>query len=104
MSDMTAFNDQITSLKEALECTNGYDDHDCREIQQVIDGMDLLKDLVHDPLLVAGLIEAINALPVEELVQEGPHGEPELVGYGMQAQGEWDEVTQLIAKLQESKT
>jgi len=41
---------------------------------------------------LAALSEAVRALPVEDLVQTGPDGGPELVGYGMMAQGEWDRV------------
>jgi hypothetical protein len=51
--------------------------------------------------LVDALVEKIKALPVEHWVQEGPHGEPVLVGYIMQAQGEWDAVNEAIAAIQE---
>jgi hypothetical protein len=36
------------------------------------------------------LATAVESLPVEDMVQDRPHG-PELLGYYMQAQGEWDE-------------
>jgi hypothetical protein len=51
--------------------------------------------------LVDALIEKIKALPVEHWVQEGPHGEPVLVGYVMQAQDEWVAVNEAVAAIQE---
>jgi hypothetical protein len=42
-------------------------------------------------------------LPVEHWVQEGPHGEPVLVGYVMQAQGEWDAVNEAVDAIQEGE-
>ena len=59
--------------------------------------------------LVAKLVDAVNALPVEEWVVEHtrynaygePVLEPELIGYVMQAQGEWDAVKAALKALQE---
>ena len=52
--------------------------------------------------LVDALIEKIKALPVEHWVQEGPDGEPVLVGYVMQAQGEWVAVNEAVAALEKA--
>lgn len=40
----------------------------------------------------ARLREAVKALPVEEMVHQYPDGSAELIGYQMQAQGEWVDV------------
>lgn len=40
--------------------------------------------------------EAVMKLPVEEMVERDNQGDPFLVGYCMQAQGEWDNVTQAL--------
>jgi hypothetical protein len=40
---------------------------------------------------------AVKALPVEEWVEREPDGSPMLVGYVMQAQGEWDRVRKALA-------
>lgn len=45
------------------------------------------------------LIDAVDRLPVEEWVETDDQGDPELLGYVMQAQGEWDEVRQAKEEL-----
>ena len=52
---------------------------------------------------VSDLINAVEALPVEEWVQQDANGDPELLGYVMQAQGEWDDVVKALALLQPNK-
>lgn len=42
------------------------------------------------------LRSAVKALPVEEWVETGSDGSPELIGYIMQAQGEWDAVIKAL--------
>jgi hypothetical protein len=65
----------------------------------------MIQDRVYDRLIterdnlqahVAELKAAIRALPVEEWVERDSHGDPYLVGYVMQAQGEWDAVLRLL--------
>ncbi|MEM9085343.1 MAG: hypothetical protein AAGB23_05420 [Pseudomonadota bacterium] len=53
-----------------------------------------------DAGLVAELIAAVKALPVEEMIHQEPDGSPTLLGYCMQAQGEWEHVKQALAKLE----
>ena len=38
----------------------------------------------------------VKRLPVEEWVEQDAHGDPELIGYVMQAQGEWDDVMKAL--------
>ncbi|MEN3973071.1 hypothetical protein WJS89_10365 [Sphingomicrobium sp. XHP0235] len=38
------------------------------------------------------LVAKVDALPVEDMVHVEPDGSPTLLGYAMQAQGEWDDV------------
>lgn len=49
--------------------------------------------------LVAELVEAVKKLPVEDWVERDFNGDPELLGYVMQCQGEWDEVRRKIEAL-----
>ncbi len=52
---------------------------------------------------LATLKEAVMALPVQECI--GTHnGAPYLIGYGMQAQGEWHDVLKLITTQSEEPT
>ena len=44
------------------------------------------------------LIEAVEALPVEEWVEQDHNDEPVLIGYVMQARSEWDRVKEIIAE------
>lgn len=46
------------------------------------------------------LADAVKALPVEKWMQRDGNGDPELLGYTMQAEGEWDAV---LAILQEAE-
>lgn len=43
------------------------------------------------------LAGAIRGLPVEEWVEQERDGSPTLIGYVMQAQGEWDAASQALA-------
>lgn len=45
---------------------------------------------------VTELIAAVKALPVDEIIEVDYDGNPTLVGYAMQAQGEWDRVLQAL--------
>ena len=56
-------------------------------------------DLVPRWEAVRKLIDAVQALPVEEWIERDQHNEPELVGYVIQCQGEWDAVLQTIRDL-----
>ena len=44
------------------------------------------------------LADAVNDLPVEEWVEQDGYGDPCLIGYTMQAQGEWDAVRKVLEK------
>ena len=49
---------------------------------------------------VQPLVDAVKALPVEEWVEQERDGSPYLVGYVMQAQGEWDRVESALRDLE----
>ena len=45
------------------------------------------------------LLEAVEKLPVKEWTDQDESGEAYLVGYVMQAQGEWDEVQKAVRSI-----
>jgi len=54
--------------------------------------------------LITELVEAVKALPVEEMIEQGPNGELTLLGYCMQAQGEWDRVCKALEAVSKEQT
>lgn len=52
---------------------------------------------------VGDLIKAVEKLPVEEWIQADDFGDPELIGYVMQSQGEWDNVVKALRALKEER-
>ena len=85
---ITKSDDLTKQLAESESNARGY--LNALQDEQVQDTLDdLIKQLTE-------LSEAVRALPVEEMVQARANGygdiEQELLGYGMQCQGEWDRV------------
>jgi len=74
--------------KDGFVCAFAYDE----TVQLVLAMQERIAELKSK---LGALVNAVNALPVQECI--GTHnGEPYLIGYGMQAQGEWHDVLSAI--------